>query len=179
MSCVTAPPDTAGKPREKVLTPVWGPIAAEDAMAAGAHAAVSSVVIRPVVSRELLERLDLQFTEKIRPRSGDDARALAWRIENAAVFDNPRTLVAHSGTNRGRWRCVNATTMPQPRRVTFSDQLGEPYTDETGDVVVDLLEYKHFYRHPRDQMCRPITADVAELRSSLFAQATSTSAFTA
>ena len=149
-------------------SPVWGPLRGTETKRVGAHAAVVSMVVTPTIPSALVQHLHDEVLLKVRPHPDDTVRTLQERIARKSFFDDFRVLHVKGGS---KYVHLNRTGMSQTRRVTFSEPLSAPYRDDDGDLVQDLLMYPHFYRHPDDNMCRPMTGAVKQLRDVLFAQA--------
>ena len=151
-----------------VPSPVWGPLRGTETKRVGAHAAVVSMVVTPTIPSALVQHLNDEVLLKVRPHPDDTVRTLQERIARMSFFDDFRVLHVKGGS---KYVHLNRTRMSQTRRVTFSEPLSAPYRDDDGDLVQDLLMYPHFYRHPDDNMCRPMTGAVKQLRDVLFAHA--------
>ena len=151
-----------------VPSPVWGPLRGTETKRVGAHAAVVSMVVTPTIPSALVQHLNDEVLLKVRPHPDDTARTLQERIARKSFFDDFRVLQVKGGS---KYVHLNRTGMSQTRRVTFSEPLSAPYRDDDGDLVQDLLMYPHSYRHPDDNMCRPMTGAVKQLRDVLFAHA--------
>ena len=136
---------------------VWGPLSSTETRAIGAHAPVCTVVIRPTIPAELRQRLKEEVVDEVSPLPGDTADTLQVRLSEITLLDNPR--VQKNSKPKTAWHTsyvqLNSTTMPQPRRVTFSEQKSPPHVDKDGDQVVELFGYHHCYRARGDAtICR-------------------------
>jgi len=130
---------------EEVL---WGPISPADARAAGAPFASSSILLRPSsIDPDLRARVLAEVPLDVIPTRDDTVTSLVERLSSSSFLEDSH--VQKSGCQKTRVR-LNATSYAQPRRRSWSVQVGEPYTDDDGAVVSTLMSYTAFGRVAED-----------------------------
>ena len=131
---------------EEVL---WGPISPADARAAGAPFASSSILLRPCssVAPDLRARVLAEVPLDVIPSGDDTVASFVARLSSSSFLEDSH--VQKSGCLKKRVR-LNATSYAQPRRRSWSVQVGEQYTDDDGDVVSTLMSYTAFGRVAED-----------------------------
>ena len=141
---------------------VWGPVSPEEASACGAlHGATSvllCLVMNPVL-QALVRAVRAVIPQDILPRDNDDAQTLAQRLASSDFLDDIHFPVGGHGRG-GRTRRLNATTWPQPRRVTWS----VPTTFGANW----FFAYTQARRAPDDWRCRVMPFPVFELMMYLW-----------
>ena len=124
---------------------IWGPVPEAQAVAAGALAAASSVLIAPQVAPvQLYQRLTALVPDEVLPKASDTAHTLRLRLA-ASAFLHPSQVSAKGHGRGGRYVALNDTTYPQPRRVQWATPTVPEHTDPDGDRVVQCLCYPHYY----------------------------------
>ena len=69
---------------------VWGPLSAAETAEFGAHAPVSSVVLRPRLQTDLLEAVEAEVLKDAVPSTAETLLELRARLARSEAFDNPR-----------------------------------------------------------------------------------------
>ena len=124
---------------------IWGPVPKEQAVAVGALAAVSSMVLAPQQApARLFNSLAALVPDEVLPRASDTAQTLRMRLQRS-TFLHPIQTMAKGHGRGGRYVELNATTYPQPRRVQWGRPTVPERTDADGDRVVQCLCYPHYY----------------------------------
>ena len=124
---------------------IWGPVPEAQAVAAGALAAASSVLIAPQVAPvQLYQRLTALVPDEVLPKASDTAHTLRLRLA-ASAFLHPTQVSAKGHGRGGRYVALNDTTYPHPRRVQWATPTVPEHTDPDGDRVVQCLCYPHYY----------------------------------
>ena len=104
---------------------VWGPIASDVGRKVGALDGCASVLVRPAdrgVCEEMCRLVCATFPTEILPTYGDDVNSLKARLSKCEYLDDIHVLQGGKGPRRVR---LNGTDYPQPRRVTFSEEVSE------------------------------------------------------
>lgn len=103
-----------------------------------------------------------------------DALRLARCKDTAAAAINMYSDIFddfHYGKQGRYWKTlirINESTLPQPRRITYSVTIGDDYMSDKGETIRDLYLYGASGRPPADWRCRPIPPRVAELGERLW-----------
>ena len=155
----------------------WGPVPHDVGVRNGALCGCKSVLIRPRWTRELstiMKRVRALMPAHLFPRADDDAASLARRLADCDYLDDIHVKLGGHGRLGKRIR-LNASKYPQPRRVTFSEEL-ECDKDDCGcdEQCWFLYAYTQFGRVPEDWRCRPMPPPVVDLKSYLWRAAKST-----
>ena len=107
------------------------------------------------------------------PGPDETHESLLQRLGSSDVFDNPRVVCAQR-TRHGFFIHQNAQTPHkggQARRATFAELSGQPFVNESGDLVGRMRGYMHLYRHREDQrMCRPMPVSLCSIRDALYSE---------
>lgn len=152
---------------------VWGPLRAAETAKFGAHAPVSSVVLRPRLHTDLLEAVKAEVLKDAVPSPVETLDELRARLANSEAFDNPRVTYPKR-TKHGHFkRQLDLETQDggQARRATFAEATQPPTRNDEGEHVVSMRGYRHLYRHHEDQfMCRVMPAGLRGMRDALYAQ---------
>ena len=160
-----APADDGEKARMTAVR-VWGPVPAAQAHGAGAWAAATSVLLKPLdehVLMELVHGLRQLVPDAVLPSATDDAQTLRTRLSGEA-FLHPSWVVAKGHGRGGRYIELNTTTYKQPRRVLWATPLVSEHTDEDGDRVIGCLCYPHYYKKsPLLQFCEAMPPAIDDL----------------
>ena len=139
----------------------------------GAHAPVSSFVVRPTLDADLLDKVKAEVLRGALPAPDESTEALVQRLARCTAFDDPR-ITYGKRTRHGFFK--HQTALPtrqggQTRRATYAEQTQPAFRNEAGDLVTYLRGYKHLYRHREDQfICRPMPPSLRNLRDALYAQ---------
>ena len=143
---------------------IWGPVPKEQAVAVGALAAASSMVLAPQCApAQLFNCLTALVPDEVLPRASDTAQTLCLRLQTSA-FLHPILTMAKGHGRGGRYIDLNATTYPQPRRVQWGTPTVPEHTDADGDRVVQCLCYPHYYtKSPLLRMVEVMPPAVNEL----------------
>ena len=144
---------------------VWGPIKAAQATAAGALAAASSVLLKPLQPPpELLDQVRALIPSTVLPHKDDDAAETLKRRVQASSFFHTTWILCHGHGKGGRYVDLNSTAYAQPRRIQWARPSEAVHIDEDGDRVVRLPCYTHYYsRSPLLAMCEVMPPTVTEL----------------
>ena len=154
------PPPTDDTDAVQVEEVLWGPISPADARAAGAPFASSSILLRPGIDPELRTRVLAEVPLDVIPSGDDTVATFVARLSSSSFLEDSH--VQKSGCLKKRVR-LNATSYAQPRRRSWSVQVGEPYTDDDGDVVSTLMSYSAFGRVAEDWEARLMPRPVFDL----------------
>ena len=154
------PPPTDDTDAVEVEEVLWGPISPADARAAGAPFASSSILLRPGIDPELRTRVLAEVPLDVIPSGDDTVATFVARLSSSSFLEDSH--VQKSGCLKKRVR-LNATSYAQPRRRSWSVQVGEPYTDDDGDVVSTLMSYSAFGRVAEDWEARLMPRPVFDL----------------
>lgn len=143
---------------------VWGPVEAARALAEGAPAAASSVLLKPVhAPAELLNRLRTLIPKEVLPHESDSADTLRDRLRDNSFFHSS-TVLEHGHGRGGRYVELNSTTYAQPRRVQWAKPAAPAHIDADGDCVAVMPCYPHYYRRsPLLAMCEQMPLAIEEL----------------
>ena len=114
--------DSCGPTESIPAVRIWGPVPKEQAVAVGALAAVSSMVLAPQQAPAwLFNSLAALVPDEVLPRASDTAQTLRMRLQRS-TFLHPIQTMAKGHGRGGRYVELNATTYPQPRRVQWGSQ---------------------------------------------------------
>ena len=140
------PPKVSIQACAKVL---WGPLSKEVAVRAGmwAPTPTSSVLLRVCVPGHLREAALGEIPAELLPRPGDNVKSLVSRLSASTFLEDSHVLKAGKGPARVR---LNATSMAQPRRRSWSHVVEAECEDEDGDTVRVMMNYTAFGRRPLD-----------------------------
>jgi hypothetical protein len=156
-----------------LLQRVWGPLPLEVTSALGAHAPVSSLVVRPVLAADLLASVKADVLHDAIPAPDESREALLRRLAQSTAFDNPRVVYSKK-TKYGFFKYQSDLLLReggQARRATFGTLSQPPFLDESGELVAPMRGYNHLYRHHEDQcMCRPMPPSLRTLGDELYTQ---------
>ena len=152
---------------------IWGPISAAVARRDGALRGTASVLIHPTQTaelREILAGVRSLIPRALLPCAYDTKITLARRLSQCEFLDEINVLRNGSGPQRVR---LNSTSYPQPRRVTWSDQVShdtETYLglDPAPEGYIYLYAYTQYGRMPCDWRCRAMEPPVTALKLCLW-----------
>ena len=160
------------QPTERLAT-VWGPLSMRTTSVVGAHAPVSSFVVQPALAAELEAALCAEVLRDALPGPDETLETLLQRLRRSDVFDNPRVVYARR-TRHGFFMHQSDQTPHQggqARRVTFAELSGQPFVNESGDLVGRMRGYVHLDRHREDRaMCRPMPDSLRSIRDALYSK---------
>ena len=110
---------------------LWGPISKEVARIAGmwVPCSTSSVLLRPRIPDELRQAVLREVPTEVLPRPDDDKYSLAARLAASDFLEDSHVLKNGCGPARVR---LNATTMAQPRRRSWSLLVDAGHDDDDG-----------------------------------------------
>ena len=139
---------------------VWGPIRRNDSLAVGALAPAYTVVLQPMVAKELREAVLKEVPSHVLPRTDDTPETLRQRLASSTFLEDSHVLKGGCGPLRVR---LNATCMSQPRRRSWSVEVEGEHEDADGDKVITLLNYTAHGRLPADWRARVMPRPVYDL----------------
>jgi hypothetical protein len=140
-----------------------GPFRMEAALACGAHAASSSVLLRPTkLDEDLVRSVYCLLPNALFPLRFDTKESLARRLSQCDFLDAIVVLAGGNG-RMGSSVQLNVTTYSQPRRVSWSVSTSSG-TD--GQDCGALLQYPHAYH--RSQHSTPMPMPVFDLGVELW-----------
>ena len=146
---------------------LWGPVLADVALATGALAPASSVLIRPADASQLetaAARAMALFPADVFPSVEDTADTLAARLGGCDFLDDIHFKKGGHG-KRGATKAINKSKYPQPRRKTWSvvvDSSQEDQPAHSQDQAA-LYAYTQFGRKPSDWRSSPMPMEVFAL----------------
>ena len=120
----------------------------------------STVLLKPCIGEDLRRRALREVPDEVLPRPTDTAASLAARLSASTFFEDSHVLEKGKGPRRIR---LNATSMPQPRRRTWSLIVEDEFEDEDGDTVRVLSNYTAYGRRPQDWEAMPMPQAVEDL----------------
>ena len=145
---------------------LWGPVPQDVALATGALAPASSVLIRPVGASRLetaVARAMALFPADVFPSVEDTADTLAARLGRCDFLDDIHFKKGGHGKG-GATVAINKSKYRQPRRKTWSvvvdsSQDQPPHSQDQAA----LFAYTQFGRKPSDWRSSPMPMEVFEL----------------
>ena len=125
-----------------------------------------SVMLRGCVDMALIESAMNHIPEDIYPVD-KSVKKLVKQLSACEALDDIHVM--EKGMSEKIVR-LNATSYPQPRRISWSVTLGDVYHDGVERCLVrDLFSYSQSYRPPSDWRARPMPTDVFNLGVHLWA----------
>ena len=115
----------------------WSATAADCAEAGCMWTTVSSVLLHPIFSAELMTAVRAEMGTDHHVRPADTMDSLRARLATAQIFDDIHAAQGGHGKG-GRTVPLNNTAMPQPRRSSQSVRGSPNYMDADGSMQVTL-----------------------------------------
>ena len=165
---VQNPSGMTPQPQTDGLELVWGPVPLAEAQQVGAFSAACSLLLRVPIDHTLLQRVLALIPDDVIPRFDDCSTSLARRLGACTWLDDIHCKWKGKGP---RYVRLNSSTYPQPRRVTWSVLVDQPFTDDDNDLVQVLFSYSQHARRVKDFRCRPMPQPVFQLGVELWKMA--------
>ena len=155
--CETQPSDIAP-------SMVWGPVPSRVSQAFHFPAAVSSVVLRPVLDDGLLARVRALVPEAVMQQPDDSIASLCQRLRHSHFLEDAHVKAGGSGRkNAPDYVRLLGSTYPQPRRVTWVAPEGGAFDDAEHGRVFRACYYNSTQRSPQDWKAFPMPWDIFDL----------------
>lgn len=147
-------------------TSLWTPTL-EDCVAAGCMRVPQSKLLLPsdkVVTKELLTHVHNLFPEQLRVRPTDTLDTLIHRISRCDWLDD-MGRTPYATKKRGQAARLNASSLPQPRRATFSVQVSPEFTTKMRHGDERVVQLYHYYQY---KQARPMPAVLFDLGTAVW-----------
>ena len=154
VSDVVGPTPTGTLPQ-----PTWKPTHA-DCVSAGVEHAPTSVVLRPTIKAVIIQAARAELSELV-VKADDTMSTLRQRLADSDVLDDARVPLKGQGKG-GRTERLNASTKPQPRRISYSVRGSDTLTLD-GESVEMKLNYTAYRRVERNHVARRMPVGVFDL----------------
>lgn len=145
---------------DRVVEVLWWPVSLQEAQKCGAHVPATSVLLRVRIDESMLAELNDIIPPGVRTCPGDTAASLAARLASCKWFDEIHVKRGGKGPSL---KLLVSSVYAQPRRVTWSVPVSDPFVDADGDLVQTLYLYGQFGHCPKDVRSRQMPLPVKNL----------------